>query len=161
MGSWACQCGIAFVAVALAPLAGLGPCARAGYLVTDPAVRSNFSGCGLSDAGAAMGGATSAENPSDRRGHPSQGENTPYLPSPSDRLSPAHDALWAGLGQSGAGAGSVPTTSAGAGSALYAAVGARLVLSPVQLTGWLYIDELQSRPPHFPSRLFRPPRAVV
>jgi hypothetical protein len=44
---------------------------------------------------------------------------------------------------------------------LPAAIGARLALPPVLVASWLYIDELASRPPPFPSRLFRPPRAGV
>ena len=158
MRSWACRFGIALLALALAPLAGFGSRAQAGYLVHDPALRSAILGNDFADNAADMSGAATGQDqsyPQDQK-HPDG--NGPQSPSPTTRLTQAHH-LWMGLGQSGAGAGSVPSPSAG-GSALYAAVGLQLAPPPVHLAGWLYIDKQESRPPPFPSRLFRPPRTA-
>jgi hypothetical protein len=160
MRSWACQVGFAVLAVALAPLAGMAPRAQAGYLLTDPGLRSAAGGNGICDAGAGMGGAASGERLADPR-EPRHGDgNGPQSPSPLDRLSQARDAWWMALGQSGTGAGSTSPLSSGSGSGLPAAVGVRFALPPAQVAGWFYIDDLESRPPPFPSRLFRPPRSV-
>jgi hypothetical protein len=158
MRTWAGQFGIALLAVAFAPLAGFGPSARAGYLVTDGGFRSAVVGKGGPDLALGMSGAANSQESSDPRDRQQPNGNGPQSPSPSSRLSQAYHVLWMGLGQSGAGAGSIPTGPVSGGSALYAAVGARLLPMHAQLTGWLYIDELESRPPPFPSRLFRPPR---
>jgi hypothetical protein len=146
----ACHLGISLLALAVGPLLGFGARAQAGYLVTDPAARPAI----LDSSAGAGATATKVVEPQQKRND----ENRSDAPWHSDRLLTTHHLWWMGLGQSGTGAGSIPTSSGSSGSALHATVGTRLALPPVQLTGWLYIDELQSRPPPFPSRLFRPPR---
>jgi hypothetical protein len=144
----------------LAPLAGMSPRAQAGYLLTDPGLRSAAGGSGICDAGSGMGGTASGERVADPR-EPKRGDgNGPQSPSPLDRLTQARHAWWMALGQSGTGAGSTSSSSSGSGSGLHAAVSVRFVLPTAQVAGWFYIDDLESRPPPFPSRLFRPPRSV-
>jgi hypothetical protein len=71
----------------------------------------------------------------------------------------AADPLWAVHGQSGAGCSGTSVAPTGAGSVLHATVFSHTDLSPLPVVRWLYFEGVDSRPPPFPSRLFRPPRS--
>jgi hypothetical protein len=153
--------GLALLALVLAPLLGTGSRAQAGYLVIDPALRTTFFDTGRSNAGSGMTGAAEEKEAFPRRVQEPNDRHWPLAPSCPGCLLRTPDLWWMGIGQSGSGAGGVSTLSVTGGSGLHAAVGAKLTLPPLQAVGWLYIDAVESRPPPFPSRLFRPPRGVV
>jgi hypothetical protein len=127
----------------------MGARAHAGYLVTDPTVRFGLIESGQASAASNGGGAQAKEPGSSQDGNRLEG-----LVIARGLVSD----LWMGLGQSGAGS-SAPSTIGGTGvSGIHAAVVANPKLPPLLLVGRLYLADLDSRPPPFPSRLFRPPR---
>lgn len=77
------------------------------------------------------------------------------------RLVGSNHLVWSALGQSGsgmAGASRVPSGSNAVPQA--AAVLSPVNASPHSVARWLYLEDVQYRPPPFASRLFRPPRVV-
>jgi len=139
------QFGLALAVLIAWPLLGGGAHAWASFILTPPP--------GWSDSHSEGSDAPVPDGQTD----PNSGEH----PSPNDpgRYVGDHPLWWTGLGQSG-GCGSTSLVSTSGGSIPPAFAGAAQVsLAPLQAAEWLYLGDAQDRPPPFPSRLFRPPRA--
>ena len=153
----ACQFGLALLTVAIGPLLGVGARAQAGYLVTDPIVRSAFQESGRSEAGSGMTGGAETNGVSTNPDLDiERGPGVPFLFA--SLLGAGHS--WGGFAQSGAGSAGTFSNQGSGNSPVQAAVLARLNFSPDQAIAWLYYEDLRARPPSFTSRLFRPPRFV-
>jgi hypothetical protein len=153
MRSPACQYGLSLTALLALPLFGAGARVEARFLRVDPSQHRGILAEMLEGSSSSVPVGTVGEPRSESSG-PAD-EERPQEPA---RLALRSLEVWQGFGSTNTSCGSPSGFVSHSGSGTYVAVSEQVGLPPLQMAGWLFLDEVQSRPPPFASRLFRPPR---
>jgi hypothetical protein len=144
-----------------APLLGAGSHAQAGYMTPGfPGVRpqaSPFLGAALQPGAEELGGTAGPDEgrqETAQQHDPRQDQQTPHSLLRFGQASFDHSS-------GGAGAQGPPGGPGGGGSSKAPAAASLPQTDAPTLVGIVYLESGSRRPPPFPSRLFRPPRALA